>query len=108
MSKLAFYGGAHEVTGANYLLETNGARMLVDRGMFQCPRFCTAKNRNDFAYDPKSIDALFVTHAHIDHIGRVPKLVRLGFRGTIYSTPPTRDFGALMLEDSIGVLYKYA
>ena len=108
MSKLTFYGGAHEVTGANYLLETNGARMLVDCGMFQCPRFCAAKNRNDFAYDPKSINALFVTHAHIDHVGRVPKLVRLGFRGAIYSPPPTRDFGALMLEDSIGVLEKEA
>lgn len=108
MRKLSFYGGAQEVTGANYLLESGGARILVDCGMFQCPRFCAAKNKNDFAYDPASIDALFITHAHIDHVGRVAKLVRMGFRGTIYSTPPTRDFGKLMLEDSLGVLTKEA
>lgn len=106
MFKLAFYGGAGEVTGANYLVELDGTRILVDCGMFQCPHFCTSKNRNDFPYDPSGIDALVVTHAHIDHIGRIPKLVNQGFKGKIYSTPPTRDFGYLMLEDSLGVLEK--
>ncbi|MBI2052645.1 MAG: MBL fold metallo-hydrolase [Candidatus Ryanbacteria bacterium] len=108
MFRISFYGGAQEVTGANYLVETKTARVLVDCGMFQCPHFCVKKNLDAFPYDPGSLEALFVTHAHIDHIGRIPKLVKNGFRGTIYSTPPTRDFGNLMLEDSFGVLEKEA
>ncbi|PJE64778.1 MAG: MBL fold hydrolase [Candidatus Ryanbacteria bacterium CG10_big_fil_rev_8_21_14_0_10_43_42] len=108
MTQVTFYGGAQAVTGANHLLETEKTRILVDCGLSQCPRFCEAKNREDFAYDPSSIDALFVTHGHIDHIGRIPKLVRDGFRGVIYSTHPTKDFGALMLEDSLGILEKEA
>ncbi|OGZ45994.1 MAG: hypothetical protein A3F26_02915 [Candidatus Ryanbacteria bacterium RIFCSPHIGHO2_12_FULL_47_12b] len=108
MLKLSFYGGAQEVTGANYLLETDSTRILVDCGMFQSPQFSNLRNRQDFEYDPASIDALFVTHAHIDHIGRIPKLVSRGFHGTIYSTPPTKDFGEIMLEDSLGVLEKEA
>lgn len=112
MFKITFFGGAQEVTGANYLLETESAgrrtRILIDCGMFQCPRFCARRNQDDFPYDPATVDALFVTHAHIDHTGRIPRLVRKGFRGVIYSTPPTRDFGALMLEDSLGVLEKEA
>ena len=108
MLKISFHGGAQEVTGANYLLETEKAKILIDCGMFQCPNFCSTKNRGDFSYDPASIDALFPTHAHIDHIGRIPKLVSKGFCGAIYSTPPTRDFSHLMLEDSLGVLTKEA
>src|SRR3989344_7489840 len=108
MLKISFHGGAQEVTGANYLLETEKAKILIDCGMFQCPNFCSTKSRGDFSYDPASIDALFPTHAHIDHIGRIPKLVSKGFCGAIYSTPPTRDFSHLMLEDSLGVLTKEA
>lgn len=108
MGKLSFFGGAQEVTGANYLLETEKVKILVDCGMIQCPRFCSGRNRDEFSYDVASIDALFVTHAHIDHTGRIPYLVRKGFRGTIYSTPPTKDFAAVMLEDSMGVLEKEA
>lgn len=108
MLKISFYGGAQEVTGANYLIETDTTRLLVDCGMFQGTRFCVEKNRNDFTYDPASIDALLVTHAHIDHVGRIPRLVEKGFKGHIYSTSPTRDFAALMLEDSLGVLEKEA
>ncbi len=108
MFKITFCGGAQEVTGANYLIETEKARVLVDCGMFQCPRFCAARNANEFPYDPATIDALFVTHAHIDHTGRIPKLIKYGFKGKIFSTPPTKDFGKLMLEDSLGVLEKEA
>lgn len=108
MHKLSFYGGAQQVTGACYLLETAQARILVDCGLFQCPKFCEAKNAEPFPFDPASIDALIVTHGHIDHIGRVPRLVRAGFKGVIYSTLPTKDFAAIMLEDSLGILEKEA
>jgi metallo-beta-lactamase family protein len=106
MLKISFHGGAQEVTGANYLLETDSTRLLVDCGMFQGPRFSATRNQEEFTYDPSSADALLVTHAHIDHTGRIPRLVRKGFKGIIYSTPPTKDFAALMLEDSLGVIEK--
>jgi len=108
MVKLTFFGGAQEVTGACYLLETDTVRILIDCGMFQCPRFCEMRNVDKFPFDPISIDALFVTHGHMDHIGRVPKLVRDGFKGTIYSTPPTKDFSNIMLRDSLGIMEKEA
>ncbi|OGZ43442.1 MAG: hypothetical protein A3J55_02875 [Candidatus Ryanbacteria bacterium RIFCSPHIGHO2_02_FULL_45_17b] len=108
MPKLTFYGGAQEVTGACYLLETEKARLLVDCGLFQCPRICEKRNREDFPFDPATIDALIVTHGHIDHIGRIPKLARHGFRGKIYSAHPTKEFADLMLRDSLDVLEKEA
>ncbi len=108
MLKLTFYGGAQEVTGACYLLETQKTRVLVDCGLFQCPRICEKKNREDFPFDPASIDALVVSHGHIDHVGRIPKLVRQGFRGRIYSTHPTKAFADLMLRDSLGIFKKEA
>jgi metallo-beta-lactamase family protein len=113
MTKVTFYGGAQEVTGANYLLEIGGERgkttkVLIDCGMIQSGRFLEEDNKKPFPYDPKTIDALFITHAHIDHIGRIPKLVRDGFRGTIYSTEPTKELGELMIRDSLGVLEKEA
>ena len=112
---LSFYGGVEQVTGACYLLEGNpsagsgrAAKILVDCGLFQCPLFCSERNNNPFPFDVRLIDALFITHAHIDHIGRIPKLIREGFRGKIYSTAPTKDFAAIMLEDSLGILEKEA
>ncbi|MCR4330984.1 MAG: MBL fold metallo-hydrolase [Patescibacteria group bacterium] len=109
-SKLTFHGGAGAVTGANFLLEDkeSGAKILVDCGFFQGRKFGEDTNREPFPYDPASIDVLFVTHAHIDHIGRIPKLVRDGFRGVIYSTPETKEIGELMLTDSMGILGKEA
>ena len=106
MSKLTFHGGAQEVTGACYLLETEKTRILVDCGLFQCPRICEKKNREDFPFDLTTIDALVVTHGHIDHIGRIPKLARQGFRGRIYSTFPTNAFADLMLRDSLRIFLK--
>jgi len=109
-SKLTFHGGAGTVTGANFLLEDkeSGAKMLVDCGFFQGRKVGEDSNREPFPYDASSIDVLFVTHAHIDHVGRIPKLVRDGFRGVIYSTPATKEISEFMLTDSMGILGKEA
>ncbi len=111
--KLIFAGGAGSVTGANFLLEyqnENGltSRLLIDCGLVQGSRVAEESNRLPFIYDPSTIDALFVTHAHLDHIGRIPKLIHDGFRGPIYSTAPTKDMAELSLTDSLGVLTKEA
>jgi len=104
---LRFFGGAESVTGSNFLLQTDdGVQILVDCGMFQGSKIADDENHKAFAYNPKDITALFVTHAHIDHIGRIGKLVRDGFAGKIYSTPPTKEIAEFMLIDSIGVLSK--
>ncbi len=108
MAKISFFGGAQQVTGACYLLEEGATKILIDCGLFQCPRFCEKQNGEEFPFNPADIDAVFITHGHIDHIGRVPKLARDGFRGKIYSTEPTQEFAAIMLEDSLGVLEKEA
>jgi metallo-beta-lactamase family protein len=105
---LTFYGGVATVTGANFLLETLGQKILVDCGLFQGDAACERKNREPFAYDPKSIKALFVTHAHADHIGRIPKLVRDGFRGVIYSTRETREISAVMFDDACRLMKQAA
>jgi metallo-beta-lactamase family protein len=104
MSKLCFHGGVGSVTGANFLLDTGDEKILVDCGLIQEDRFSVDSNCDVFAYDPSSVDVLFVTHAHADHIGRIPKLVRDGFKGTIYSTVPTRDLAEVMLHDAYKVM----
>lgn len=95
-----FYGGVGSVTGANFLIDTGKSKILLDCGLMQGDRFARVENAKPFAYDPKSVDALIISHAHADHIGRIPKLVRDGFKGTIYSTPPTKDLAALMFKDA--------
>ena len=114
-STLTFHGGAGAVTGANFLLNLDPAtaggkpvRLLVDCGLYQGGKVFEDQNREPFAYDPATVDYLFVTHAHLDHVGRIPHLVRQGFRGIIYSTPPTKEIAGLMLEDSLGVMEKEA
>ncbi|MBI2604214.1 MAG: MBL fold metallo-hydrolase, partial [Candidatus Harrisonbacteria bacterium] len=106
--RMTFYGGVKVVTGANYLVESGDTRILIDCGMHQGSNFCEKHNFEPFPYEPKSIHAVFVTHAHIDHIGRLPKLHRDGFRGAVYSTPPTRDFSELMLIDSEHIIIEDA
>ena len=112
-STISFFGGTETVTGSNFLLEDkeSGARILIDCGFFQgCDddKICNKENEESFPFDPKTIHALIVTHGHIDHIGRIPKLVRAGFKGPIISTPPTKEIAELMLLDSARVIAREA
>lgn len=95
-----FFGAAKMVTGSNYLLRTKNYNILVDCGMFQGSNEKERLNFIDFPYEPMDIDILILTHAHIDHSGRIPKLVKDGFRGSIICTKPTYDLCEIMLKDS--------
>lgn len=106
IAKITFCGGTGSVTGANFLLEIDDKKILVDCGLTQGTELADNTNWAPFSYDPKEIDVLFVTHAHIDHIGRIPKLIREGFNGKIYSTKPTRALTGPMLLDTAGILSK--
>lgn len=105
-AKITFCGGVGAVTGANFLLEADGKKILVDCGLTQSEKLADETNWAPFPYDPKEIDILFVTHAHIDHVGRIPKLINEGFRGQIFSTLPTMDLAKPMLDDTAGILDK--
>jgi len=97
--KLTFLGAARSVTGSRYLLDTGSTRILVDCGLFQEREF-RARNWEPFAIPPRSIDAILLTHAHLDHCGLLPKLVREGFQGSIYCTHATSEITKIMLLDS--------
>jgi len=98
--KLSFLGAAGEVTGSCFMVQATGVRFLVDCGLVQGGREAPARNREPFAFAPDSIDFVLLTHAHIDHSGLLPKLVRAGFRGPIYTTSATADLLGVMLPDS--------
>jgi len=98
--RLSFLGGAGVVTGANHLLETDSTKVLVDCGLFQGGRAMAGWNERPFRFDPKSIAAVFVTHAHLDHTGRLPLLYKEGFHGRVIATPPTRELAQIILEDT--------
>jgi len=106
IAKITFCGGTGSVTGANFLLEIDNKKILIDCGLTQGFKLADDINWDHFPYDSKEIDILFVTHAHIDHLGRIPKLINEGFRGKIYSTEPTKALAGLMLEDTAGILSK--
>ncbi len=97
---IKFYGAAKMVTGSNYLIETDTHKILVDCGMFQGSKELEKRNFDNFPYNPKDIDFLLLTHAHIDHSGRIPKLVKDGFKGRILTTNPSYDLCKIMLKDS--------
>ncbi len=97
---LSFLGATGTVTGSRFLLETEHARVLVDVGMFQGLKRLRLRNRDTFPVDPASIDAVVITHAHLDHVGYVPALVDGGFRGVIHATTRTAELGRIVLDDS--------
>ena len=97
---LRFLGAADTVTGSRFLIEHGPTRVLVDCGMFQGYKVLRERNRAPFPVPPDSIDAVVLTHAHLDHSGYVPALVRDGFRGPVYATGGTADLAAIMLPDS--------
>lgn len=97
--KLNFFGAAKNVTGSCYFLEANGVRLLVDCGLYQ-ERDLKPRNWADFPVPAETIDAVLLTHAHLDHCGRLPKLVKEGFRGKIYATPATAEISTIIMLDS--------
>jgi metallo-beta-lactamase family protein len=104
--RLTFWGAAGRVTGSMHLLEAAGARTLLDAGLFQGPRKESAELNEQVPFDPRRIDAIVVSHAHIDHVGRLPLLTNRGFHGPIVVTPATRDLCAVMLPDSAHIQEK--
>lgn len=100
MTTLTFLGAARTVTGSKYLVEHDGVRVLVDAGLFQGTKDLRLRNWDAFAVPPRSIDAIVLTHAHLDHIGFLPRLVAQGFRGRVFCTPGTGDLAKLVLPDS--------
>lgn len=101
--KITFHGAAQEVTGSCTMVETEKIRFLIDCGMFQGGREAAGRNRAPFAFDPRSIGFVLLTHAHIDHSGLLPKLWRDGFRGPIYTTSATAELLEIMLRDSASI-----
>jgi metallo-beta-lactamase family protein len=100
MATLSFWGGVGTVTGSKYLVESGGSRVLVDCGLFQGLRELRERNWEDPPFEPKSLDAVVITHAHVDHTAYLPRVVRLGFKGPVYCSKGTADLLKLLLPDS--------
>ena len=100
MASLTFLGAARTVTGSKYLLETGRKRVLIDCGLFQGLKDLRVRNWEEFPVDPESIDAVVLTHAHLDHVGYLPRLVAQGYRGRVFCTPGTQELCRLVLPDA--------
>ncbi len=102
--KITFCGAAHEVTGSCHYIETNKKKILFDCGMFQGGDFNESKNEDAFLFNPKEIDAVIVSHAHLDHTGRIPKLIKEGYAGPIYGTDGTLELARLVWKDAYHIM----
>ncbi|MDX2471868.1 MAG: MBL fold metallo-hydrolase [SAR324 cluster bacterium] len=98
--KIQFMGGAQTVTGSMHLIHVNGFQILLECGMFQGPREMSREINQNFEFDPADVDILVLSHAHLDHSGNIPNLVKKGFKGRIYATDATAELTQLMLKDS--------
>ena len=103
MTNLTFFGATGQVTGSCYLLENDNFRLLLDCGLFQGSKDTEAQNTADFPFDPSSIDAVVLSHAHLDHCGRLPKLVKDGFKGKVFLTEASFSLLELMLRDAVHI-----
>ncbi|MBT3419315.1 MAG: MBL fold metallo-hydrolase [Candidatus Magasanikbacteria bacterium] len=102
--KIQFCGANHEVTGSCHFLQTSQKKILVDCGMFQGGQYNEVKNFDEFPFDPKEIDILLVTHGHLDHVGRIPKLIKEGFNGKIIATKATIKIMELVMTDAAKIM----
>ena len=102
--KITFLGGAGEATGSHFLFDVLGHRFAVTCGAVQGERFAMEENAKVFPYDVTALEALIITHAHMDHIGRIPKLVAQGFKGPIYSTAPTKELSEATFDDALKIM----
>lgn len=98
--RINFHGAAHTVTGSQHLIEVNGSKLLLDCGLYQGRRVDTYARNLNFRYSPRSVDAVILSHAHIDHAGNLPNLVKQGYEKNIFATHATVDLGSLMIRDS--------
>ena len=98
--KIEFCGGARTVTGSQHLLHVNGKRVLLECGLFQGRREEAFERNQSFCFDPDIVDAMVLSHAHIDHSGNIPSFTRRGFVGPVYCTHATSDLCKIMLRDS--------
>ena len=98
--KLKFCGGTRTVTGSMHLIKTDSSQVLLDCGLFQGPGHLRQRNWEKPSFDPATVSAVALTHAHIDHMGYLPRLVRHGFRGKVFATAPTTDLAGISLLDS--------
>jgi metallo-beta-lactamase family protein len=98
--RINFHGAAHTVTGSQHLLEINGKKLLLECGLFQGRRADTYERNLNFQFDPRKVDAVILSHAHIDHAGNLPNLVKQGYEGHIFATHATKDLASLMIADS--------
>jgi len=106
--QLEFFGAAGEVTGSCHIVRAGGRQLLLDCGMIQGGPDAGGRNRRTFPFDPAAIDCVVLSHAHIDHCGRLPLLVSRGFRGPIYTNPACADLLPILLEDSADLAVREA
>ena len=100
MASISFFGGVGSVTGSKYLVEAGDKRVLVECGLFQGLKELRERNWEPPPFDPRSLDAVIITHAHIDHTGYLPRVVKLGFSGPVFASKGTGDLMLILLPDS--------